>query len=53
MTLIIFVVGLLAGLFCIGGFLWSAMDGKPRKVWLIGAGATIVVALAGLVIHKG
>lgn len=52
-TLIIFVIGLISGLFCIGGFLWGAMEGKPRKVWLIGAGATILVALAGLLIHKG
>jgi len=51
--LLFFVTCLLAGLFCVGGFLWSAMEGKPRAIWLIGTGAAIIVGLAGLVLHKG
>jgi len=49
--LILFVLVLLLGLFCIGGFLWSAMQEKPKKVWLIGAAAAVIVAIAGLITH--
>jgi len=49
MSLIIFISGLLLGLTCIGGFMWSAMEQKPKFIWLIGAGIAIIVGLAGLV----
>ncbi len=51
LSLIIFVVCLLAGLFCFGGFLWSAMEKKPKTIWLTGLGVTILVGIAGLVLH--
>lgn len=53
MSLIIFLVGLLAGLLCIGGFMWSAMEQKPKAIWLLGAGVAILVGLAGLVFRSG
>ncbi|MCL4309401.1 MAG: hypothetical protein M0Z32_04250 [Actinomycetota bacterium] len=49
---VFFLISLIAGLFCMGGFLWSTMEGKPKSIWLIGAGATIVVGIAGLVLHS-
>ena len=49
---VFFLISLIAGLFCVGGFLWSTMEGKPKSIWLIGAGATIVVGIAGLVLHS-
>ncbi|MDO8735734.1 MAG: hypothetical protein Q7K29_01445 [Thermoleophilia bacterium] len=53
MSLIIFISSLLAGLFCLGGFMWSAMEQKPKAIWLLGAGVAIIVGLAGLVIRGG
>lgn len=50
--LLIFLIALLAGLFSIGGFLWSAMQEKPQKLWLLGAAAAILVGIAGLITHK-
>ena len=48
----LFIVTLLGGLFCLGGFMWSAMDSKPQKIWLVGAAASMLVAIAGLVLHR-
>jgi hypothetical protein len=28
------------------------MEQKPTRIWLIGAGAAIVVGIAGLLLHK-
>ncbi len=53
MSLIIFIICLLAGLVCLGGFLWSAMEQKPKVIWLIGGGVTILVGLAGLILRSG
>lgn len=53
MSLIIFITCLLAGLLCIGGFMWSAMEQKPKAVWLLGAGIAILVGLAGLTFRSG
>ena len=53
LPLLIFIVSLIAVLVCFGGFLWSAMEQKPKGIWLIGLGATIIVGLAGLVVHFG
>lgn len=53
MSLIIFIVCLLAGLLCLGGFLWSAMEQKPKAIWLIGAGVAILVGIAGLILRSG
>jgi len=49
---VILFISLIAGLFCVGGFLWSAMEQKPMKIWLIGAGAAIIVGILGLLLHK-
>ena len=49
---VVFLFFLIAGLFCFGGFLWSAMEGKPKAIWMIGAGVTIIVGVAGLVMHN-
>ena len=53
LPLLIFVVSLIAGLVCLGGFLWSAMEQKPKAIWLIGLGIAIIVGFAGLVVHYG
>ena len=53
MVLLIFSICLIAGLFCVGGFLWSAMEQKPKSIWLIGAAVAILVGLAGLVLRVG
>lgn len=53
MSLIIFVIGLLSGLLCIGGFMWSAMEQKPKAIWLLGAGIAILVGMAGLIFRSG
>lgn len=50
-TLLLFLICLGAGLFFIGGFLWSAMEQKPRAIWLIGAAASLMVGLAGFVVN--
>lgn len=49
---LLFIVTLLGGLFCIGGFMWSAMESKPQKIWLVGAAITILVGIAGVVMHS-
>lgn len=49
MSLVIFIVSLLTGLLCIGGFMWSAMEQRPKFIWLLGAGIAILVGLAGMV----
>ena len=51
-SLLLFLICLGAGLFCLGGFLWSAMDGKPKSTWLIGAAAAVLVGIAGLLIYQ-
>jgi hypothetical protein len=53
MSLFIFVIGLLSGLLCIGGFMWSAMEEKPKAIWLLGAGIAILVGMAGLIFRSG
>ena len=53
LPLLIFIVSLIAGLICLGGFLWSAMEQKPKAIWLIGLGVAIMVGFAGLVVHYG
>ncbi|MHB9112766.1 MAG: hypothetical protein ACYC4D_09115 [Thermoleophilia bacterium] len=53
MSLIIFVVGLLTGLLCLGGFMWSAMEQKPKTIWLLGEGIAILMGMAGLILHSG
>lgn len=49
MSLMIAISGLLLGLVCIGGFMWSAMEQKPKAIWLLGAGIALIVGLAGLI----
>jgi len=49
--LLIFFVSLLTGVVCVGGFLWSASEQKPKAFWLIGVGVAILVGLMGLVQH--
>ncbi|MFA5802136.1 MAG: hypothetical protein WC911_06620 [Thermoleophilia bacterium] len=51
-TLLVFLVCLSAGLFFVGGFLWSAMEQKPRAIWLVGAAVSLLVGLAGFVVNK-
>ncbi|MHB9053548.1 MAG: hypothetical protein ACYC5F_06125 [Thermoleophilia bacterium] len=53
LPLIIFIVSLIAGLTCLGGFLWSAMEQKPKGIWLLGLGIAIIVGLAGLIFRIG
>lgn len=52
MSQIAFFIVLITGLFCIGGFFWSVVEEKPRVVWLVAAGLTIVVGIAGLVLYR-
>ena len=52
MVQLVFFLCLIAGLICMGGFLWSSMEQKPRTFWLLGGTATIVVGLAGLLLHS-
>lgn len=51
MVLIFVALIFSAGLFCIGGFLWSVVEEKPSAIWLVGAGISVVVGIAGLVVH--
>ncbi len=53
MVQLIFFLCLVSGLFCVGGFLWSAMEQKPKAFWLLGGTAILIVGLAGLLLHKG
>lgn len=53
LPLLIFIVSLIGGLVCFGGFLWSAMEQKPKGIWLLGLGIAIIVGLAGLILHLG
>jgi hypothetical protein len=50
-TLVIFLICLGTGLFFVGAFLWSAMEQKPRAIWLVGAAVSLIVGLAGFVIN--
>ncbi len=52
MVQVIFFTVLIAGLFCIGGFLWSTVEQKPRALWLIGAAVTIIVGITGLALYR-
>lgn len=52
MAQVAFFIILVMGLFCVGGFLWSVIEEKPRATWLLAAGLTIIVGIAGLVIYR-
>jgi uncharacterized protein (DUF983 family) len=52
MAQVMFFLVLIAGLFFVGGFLWSMVEQKPRALWLVGAAITIFVGVAGLVMYR-
>ncbi|MHB1391353.1 MAG: hypothetical protein ACYCXF_09040 [Thermoleophilia bacterium] len=49
---VIFIIALLGALFCFGGFMLSAMESRPQKLWLAGAAISLLVGVAGLVLHR-
>lgn len=51
MILLFTLVVFSAGLICIGGFLWSVVEERPRAIWLVGAAVAVLVGIAGLAVH--
>lgn len=52
MSLAFIFGGIVAGLFCVGAFLWSVVEEQTKKSWLVAAGILLIVGIAGFFITR-
>jgi hypothetical protein len=52
MSLAFIFGGIVASLICVGVFLWSVVEERIKKSWLVVAGISLVIGVAGFLITK-